>query len=251
MELYMQNIEHRRMILESVEHGLLIWPTTVENRVTRTKKYAELSHSEKIQADCDLKATNIILQGLPPDFYALVSHHQIAKDLWERIQLLMQGTSLTKQERECKFLPPEWNKFVTDVKLVRDLHTSNFDQLHAYLEQHELHANEVRIMREHNQDPLELVAYHQQTPSQVNTYQTSYNNPQYQQHFSQSQSQDGSTLPSQHYSTAYPSTPLAITYPTTDYSPIVHPNAYQQPQSIPHIEYAPTIKQQPQQVKFP
>ncbi|GJX92365.1 hypothetical protein Tco_0345691 [Tanacetum coccineum] len=41
------------------------------------------------------------------------------------------------------FLPPEWSKFVTDVKLVKDLHTSNFDQLHAYLEQHELHANEV------------------------------------------------------------------------------------------------------------
>ncbi|GKC83930.1 hypothetical protein Tco_1139647, partial [Tanacetum coccineum] len=183
MELYMQNIEHRRMILESVEHGLLIWPTTVENRVTRTKKYAELSHSEKIQADCDLKATNIILQGLPPDFYALVSHHQIAKDLWERIQLLMQVNT-----KFLNSLPPEWNKFVTNVKLVRDLHTSNFDQLHAYLEQHELHANEVRIMRERNQDPLELVAYHQQTPSQVNTYQTSYNNPQYQQHFSQSQS---------------------------------------------------------------
>ncbi|GJZ97030.1 reverse transcriptase domain-containing protein [Tanacetum coccineum] len=41
-------------------------------------------------------------------------------------------------------LPSEWSKFVTDVKLVRDLHTTNFDQLHAYLEQHELHANEVR-----------------------------------------------------------------------------------------------------------
>ncbi|GKA40636.1 retrovirus-related pol polyprotein from transposon TNT 1-94 [Tanacetum coccineum] len=42
-------------------------------------------------------------------------------------------------------LPPEWSKFVTDVKLVKDLHTSNFDQLHAYLEQHEFHANEVRF----------------------------------------------------------------------------------------------------------
>ncbi|GKE35356.1 retrovirus-related pol polyprotein from transposon TNT 1-94, partial [Tanacetum coccineum] len=42
-------------------------------------------------------------------------------------------------------LPPEWSKFMADVKLVKDLHTSNFDQLHAYLEQHELHANEVRF----------------------------------------------------------------------------------------------------------
>ncbi|GJV04474.1 hypothetical protein Tco_1338043 [Tanacetum coccineum] len=114
----------------------------------------------------------------------------------------MQGTSLTKQERECKLydafdkfthikgeslhkyylrftqlindmniynmkieqfqvntkflnnLPPEWSKFVTDVKLVKYLHTTNFDQLHAYLEQHELYANEVRLLRERNQDPL-------------------------------------------------------------------------------------------------
>ncbi|GJZ79290.1 hypothetical protein Tco_0644127 [Tanacetum coccineum] len=45
-------------------------------------------------------------------------------------------------------LPPEWSKFVTDVKLVKDLHTTNFDQLYAYLEQHELHANEVCLLRE-------------------------------------------------------------------------------------------------------
>nr|GEX61845.1 hypothetical protein [Tanacetum cinerariifolium] len=41
-------------------------------------------------------------------------------------------------------LPPEWSKFMTDVKLVRDLHTTNVDQLHAYLGQHEFHANELR-----------------------------------------------------------------------------------------------------------
>nr|GEU98572.1 hypothetical protein [Tanacetum cinerariifolium] len=40
-------------------------------------------------------------------------------------------------------LPPEWSKFVTDVKLVKDFHTTNFDQLHAYLQQHELYANEI------------------------------------------------------------------------------------------------------------
>nr|GEU51290.1 hypothetical protein [Tanacetum cinerariifolium] len=31
------------------------------------KKYSELSTTEAIQADCDVKATNIILQGLPPE----------------------------------------------------------------------------------------------------------------------------------------------------------------------------------------
>ncbi|GKB02267.1 putative ribonuclease H-like domain-containing protein [Tanacetum coccineum] len=99
MELYMQNREHGRMILELVEHGPLIWPTMEENGVTRTKKYAELSVAEKIQADCDMKATNIILQGLLADIYSLVNHHRVAKDLLERVQLLMQDTSLTKQER--------------------------------------------------------------------------------------------------------------------------------------------------------
>ncbi|GJR59774.1 hypothetical protein Tco_1501936 [Tanacetum coccineum] len=166
MELYMMNRQHGRMILESVENGPLIWPSIEENGVTRPKKYSELSPTEAIQAD-------------------------FAKELWERIQLLMQGTSLTKQERECKLydefdkfaykkgeslrdfylrfslllndmniynmkleqfqvntkflntLPSEWSKFVTDVKLVRDLYTTNIDQLHAYLGQHEFHANEV------------------------------------------------------------------------------------------------------------
>nr|GFD49580.1 integrase, catalytic region, zinc finger, CCHC-type, peptidase aspartic, catalytic [Tanacetum cinerariifolium] len=63
-----------------------------------------------IQANCDVNATNIILQGLPPEVYALVKNHKVAKELWERIQLLMQGTSLTKQEKECKVYN-EFNKF--------------------------------------------------------------------------------------------------------------------------------------------
>ncbi|GKB05277.1 hypothetical protein Tco_0833472 [Tanacetum coccineum] len=91
MELYMQNRERERMILELVEHGPLIWPTVEENGVIRTKKYVELTAAEKIQADCDMKATNIILQGLPTDIYSLVNHHRVAKDLWDRVQLLMQG----------------------------------------------------------------------------------------------------------------------------------------------------------------
>ncbi|GKA41815.1 hypothetical protein Tco_0734475 [Tanacetum coccineum] len=126
MEVFMQNREHGRMILESVEHGLLIWYTIEENG------------------------------------------------------------------------------------------------LHSYLEQHELHVNEVHIMRERNQDPLVLVANHQMTPSNFNTYQSSYNNPQFQQQFSPSHSpQYGSIHPTQHYSTTYPSTPHAITYPSTP-----HTNVY-------------------------
>ncbi|GJW40152.1 hypothetical protein Tco_0065997 [Tanacetum coccineum] len=214
-----------------------------ENEVTTTKKYAELYATEKIQADYDMKATNIILQGLLADIYSLVNHHRVAKDLWERVQLLMQGTSLIKWERECKLydafdkfahikweslhnLLPEWSKFMTDVKLVKDLHTTNYDQLHAYPEQHELHANEVCIMHERNQDPLALFPYY------------------------------GSNLPTQYYSTTYPFTPLAISYPSTSYlnaySSTIHQEACPQPPSVPQIKYIVFIvKQQTHLAEFP
>ncbi|GJW18249.1 retrotransposable element Tf2 [Tanacetum coccineum] len=157
-----------------------------------TKKYEELSIAKKLQADCDLKATNIVLQGLLPDVYAIVNHHKVAKDIWDRVKLLMQGTKLSLQEKECKLydefdkpvqvntkflnnLPPEWSKFVTDVKLARDLHTTNYDQLYSYLEQHKRHVNETRLMRERYQDPLAFVANYHQSPSQLNNYHSQYN----------------------------------------------------------------------------
>ncbi|GJT75696.1 hypothetical protein Tco_1042421 [Tanacetum coccineum] len=177
-----------------------------EDGTIRLKTYEELSDKEKLQADCDLKATNIVLQGLPPNFYALVNHNKIAKDIWDRVKLLMQGTSLSRQEREfnlydefdkfsyvkgetlyqyylrfaqlindiniiqmtmqpvqvnTKFLnslPLEWGKFVTNVKLERDMHTSNYDQLYAFLEEHKAYANEARLMRERFPDPLALMS---------------------------------------------------------------------------------------------
>ncbi|GKB14880.1 retrovirus-related pol polyprotein from transposon TNT 1-94 [Tanacetum coccineum] len=222
MELYMMNRQHGRMILESIENGPLIWPTIEENGVTRPKKYSELSATEAIQADCDIKATNIILQGLPPEVYALVSNHKVAKELWERIQLLMQGTSLTKQEREY-------------------LHTTNIDQLHAYLGQHEFHANEVRLMHERNSDPLALVATHQMTQSPYQTHQNSYQNSQFQPQVSLYQSpQHGSPYQSQQYSNNQSSTPLSITYPSNDYQSSVHHNFYSPSSSIPQLEYTPS-----------
>ncbi|GJT66576.1 hypothetical protein Tco_1018056 [Tanacetum coccineum] len=258
MELYMMNRPHGRMILASVEKGPLVWPSITVDGVTRLKEYTELTPAEAIQADYDIKAINIILQGLPTEIYALVSQHRVAKDLWEKIKLLMQGTSLTKQERECKLydefdkftykkgeslheyylrftlllndmniykmpleqfqvntkflntLPDEWSKFVTDVKLVKDLHTTNVDQLHAYLEQHERHANEVRLMHERNSDPLALVASHQITQSPYQTHQHTYQNTQLQPPASTYPSpQYGSPYQSQQYSTHQSSTPLS------------------------------------------
>ncbi|GKB25861.1 retrovirus-related pol polyprotein from transposon TNT 1-94, partial [Tanacetum coccineum] len=266
MELYMMNRPHGRIILASVEKGPLAWPTITMDGATRPKEYTELTATETIQADCDIKAINIILQGIPLEIYALVSQHHVAKDIWEKIQLVMQGTSLTKQERECKLydefdkftyktgeslheyylrftlllndmniykmsleqfqvntkflntLPTEWSKFVTGVKLVKDLHTTNVDQIHAHLEQHERHANEFRLLHERNSDPLALVASHQMTQFPYQSHQHSYKTSQHLQQVSPYQSsQYGAPLKSQQYSVNQSSTPLSITYPSNNY----------------------------------
>ncbi|GJS46280.1 hypothetical protein Tco_0596401 [Tanacetum coccineum] len=68
---------------------------------------------------------------------------------------------------------PEWGRFVTAVKLNKGLKDSNFDQLYAYLKQHEAHANENKMMLERltqqTVDPLALMSnvspqhYHSQS----------------------------------------------------------------------------------------
>nr|GFB22683.1 hypothetical protein [Tanacetum cinerariifolium] len=70
MELYIQGKDNGRIILNSIENNPLVWPTVaLENDIVRPKTYEELFDKEKLHADCDLKATNIILQGLPSDVY--------------------------------------------------------------------------------------------------------------------------------------------------------------------------------------
>nr|GEX76572.1 hypothetical protein [Tanacetum cinerariifolium] len=208
IELYMMNRQHGRMILESVKNGPLLWPIIKENGVTRPKKYSELSATEAIQADCDVKATNIILQGLPPeecklydefDKFAYKKGESLC-DFYLRFSLLLNDMNIYNMKLEqfqvnTKFLntlPPKWSKFVTDVKLVRSLHMTNVDQLHAYLGQHKFHANESSRYGSHAQS----------------------------------------------------STPLSITYPSNDFQSSVHQNVYNPSLSIPQVEYAPSVHQQ-------
>ncbi|GJU35933.1 hypothetical protein Tco_1184287 [Tanacetum coccineum] len=188
MELYMMNRPYGRMILASIEKGLLVWPTIIVDGVTRPKEYTELTPVETIQADRDIKAINIIQQGLPTEIYALRKLYdefdkftykkgESLHEYYLRSTQLLNDMNIYKMPLEqfqvnTKFLnllPAEWSKFVTDVKLVKDLHTTNVDQIHAHLEQHERHANEVRLMHKRSSDPLALVASHQMTHSRYPT----------------------------------------------------------------------------------
>ncbi|GKE31996.1 hypothetical protein Tco_1451318, partial [Tanacetum coccineum] len=78
------------------------------------------------------------------------------------------GMTMKPLQVNTKFvnhLQSEWSKFVTDVKLARDMHKTNFDKLYAYLRKHEAHANEVRLMRQRFPDPIALVANSYDSPS--------------------------------------------------------------------------------------
>nr|GFB12751.1 hypothetical protein [Tanacetum cinerariifolium] len=180
MELYMLNRQHGRMILESVNNGPLLWPTVEENGVTRTKKYSELSATECIQAD----RMSLTKQERKCKLYDEFDKFAYRKgeslcDFYLRFSLLLNDMNIYNMKLEqfqvnTKFLntlPPEWSKFVTDVKLVRDLYTANVDQLHAYLGKHEYHANEVRLIHEPNSNLLALVVHHQMNKSPYQSHQ--------------------------------------------------------------------------------
>ncbi|GJR11501.1 hypothetical protein Tco_0794153 [Tanacetum coccineum] len=161
-----------------------------KNGVIRTKKYAELSAAEKIQADCDMKATNIILQGTSLtkqerqcklyDAFDKFTHikGESLHTYYLRFTQLVNDMNIYKMKIEqfqvnTKFLnslPPEWSKFVTDVKLVKDLHISIFISFMHICTTRTPGNMKFRIMRELNQDPLAFVANKQMTPPHFNTY---------------------------------------------------------------------------------
>nr|GEU89593.1 hypothetical protein [Tanacetum cinerariifolium] len=61
--------------------------------------------------------------------------------------------TISRMQLNSKFVNnmlPEWGRFVTSVKLNRGLRDSNYDQLYAYLKQHEAHANENNMIGQRN-----------------------------------------------------------------------------------------------------
>nr|GEW85643.1 hypothetical protein [Tanacetum cinerariifolium] len=227
MELYMLNRQHGRMIRELVEHGPLLWPTVEEDGVTRQKKYSELSAAEAIQADCDERECKLYDEF---DKFAYRKGETL-RDFYLRFSLLLNDMNM-------------YNMKLEQFQLVRDLHTTNVDQLHAYLGQHEYHANEVRLMNERTSDPLALISQHQLNRPPYQHHQQSYHQPQFQQ--------QASTYQTSPYATSYhnpqfvsqgpSSSNLLISYPVNDTSSTVNHNAYMASSSAPRIDYAPMVQ---------
>nr|GEY19984.1 hypothetical protein [Tanacetum cinerariifolium] len=177
LKIYCRGKENGVNILKSIDEGPYQIRTVRETLVESTegapqfgpkrpRVYSDLSPEEKDRYNADIRAKNILLQGLPKDIYTLMNYYTDAKDIWDNVKMLLEGSELTKEDRESQLnikmtmfrmqlnskfvnnMVPEWGRFVTAVKLSRGLRDSNYDQLYAYLKQHETHAKENKMMLE-------------------------------------------------------------------------------------------------------
>ncbi|GKB27789.1 hypothetical protein Tco_0867190 [Tanacetum coccineum] len=147
------------------EGGVLLGPE-------RPRTYEDLSDTEKKRYNADVRAANIVLQGLPKDIYKLVNHNIEAKAIWDNVKMLLAGESINEYyvrfhklvndmrnirmtmpniQLNSKFvnnMSPKSDRFVTAVKLNKGLKKTNHEQLYAYLKQHEKHAAQDRLIIE-------------------------------------------------------------------------------------------------------
>ncbi|GKE23846.1 hypothetical protein Tco_1435358 [Tanacetum coccineum] len=60
--------------------------------IRRAERLEDLKGDDKLRYESDIKAVNILLLGLPVDIYTLINHYQTAKEIWDRVKELMEGT---------------------------------------------------------------------------------------------------------------------------------------------------------------
>ncbi|GKF75979.1 hypothetical protein Tco_0225423 [Tanacetum coccineum] len=74
----------------------------VQQGLVRARVLNDLSAEEKERYKADIRATNILLQGIPKDIYSLINHYTDAKDIWENVKMILEGSELTKDDRESQ-----------------------------------------------------------------------------------------------------------------------------------------------------
>ncbi|GJT24873.1 hypothetical protein Tco_0894810 [Tanacetum coccineum] len=178
---------------EGFEKGGSLRETLAEGAIhlglKRDRVFADLKPEEKERFKADIRATNILLQGFEltkdereSQLYNDFEHFRQNKgetihEYFVRFTKLINDMinikmTMPKMRLNSKFVNnmlPEWGRFVTAVKLNRGLKTSNYDQLYAYLKQHEAHANKNKMMLErYNQHAIDPLAFGRQNRGQGN-----------------------------------------------------------------------------------
>ncbi|GJY60427.1 retrovirus-related pol polyprotein from transposon TNT 1-94, partial [Tanacetum coccineum] len=85
IRLYCQGKENGVNILKSIDEGPFQMGTFRETLAEGNK--------DKERYNVDIRATNILLQGLPKDIYSLINHYTDAKDIWDNVNMLPGRTS--------------------------------------------------------------------------------------------------------------------------------------------------------------
>ncbi|GKB32956.1 hypothetical protein Tco_0872357, partial [Tanacetum coccineum] len=109
IRLYCRGKENGVNILKSIDEGPFQMGTFRETLAEgnegalhlgpkRARVYSDLSPEDKERYNVDIRATNILLQGLPKDIYTLINHYTDAKDIWDNVKLLLEGSELTKED---------------------------------------------------------------------------------------------------------------------------------------------------------
>ncbi|GKD76558.1 hypothetical protein Tco_1339179 [Tanacetum coccineum] len=113
IRLYCRGKENGVNILKSIDEGPIQMGTFRETLTegtegaphlgpNRPRLYSDLSPKDKERYNADIRATNILLQGLPKDIYSLINHYTDAKDTWDNVKMLLEGSELTKENRESQ-----------------------------------------------------------------------------------------------------------------------------------------------------
>ncbi|GJX77750.1 hypothetical protein Tco_0324561 [Tanacetum coccineum] len=90
-----QMVTFRETLAEGNEGVLHLGPE-------RARLYSDHSPEDKEMYNADIRATNILLQGLPKDIYTLINHYTDAKYIWDNVKMLLEGSELTKEDRESQ-----------------------------------------------------------------------------------------------------------------------------------------------------
>nr|GFA64594.1 integrase, catalytic region, zinc finger, CCHC-type, peptidase aspartic, catalytic [Tanacetum cinerariifolium] len=70
----------------------------------RPRVYSDHSLEEKDRYNAAIRTTNILLQGLPKNIYTLINHYTDAKDIWDIVKMLLEGSELTKENQESQLV---------------------------------------------------------------------------------------------------------------------------------------------------
>jgi len=97
MKFFMESIDSD--IWEAMVHGPLV-PMQVVKEETVTKPRSEWSESEKKKAQYDLVAKNIITSALTMDEFFRISQCNLAKEMWEVLEVTHEGTDDVKRSRK-------------------------------------------------------------------------------------------------------------------------------------------------------